>query len=121
MTAIGTVLSLCDYTGNFVKPWVEAGYDAVLVDPQHGVLSSRDGVVRLPMTVEESMRAGSITNLLRSEAHIVFFAAFPPCTDMAVSGARWFESKREADPMFQAKAVALAEQCRTIGMLSGAL
>jgi hypothetical protein len=45
---------------------------------------------------------------------------FPPCTDMAVSGARWFETKRAADPMFQAKAVMVAEQCRTIGRLSGA-
>ena len=33
---MNTILSLCDLTGNFVRPWVEAGYDAVLVDPQHG-------------------------------------------------------------------------------------
>ena len=31
----GIVVSLCDLTGKFVEPWVEAGYDAVLVDPQH--------------------------------------------------------------------------------------
>ena len=51
---------------------------------------------------------------------LAFVAAFPPCTDMAVSGARWFAEKRAADPMFQSKAVAVAEQCRTIGRLSGA-
>jgi hypothetical protein len=45
---------------------------------------------------------------------------FPPCTELAGSGARWWAGKREADFMFQAKAVALAEQCRTIGRLSGA-
>ena len=29
------VLSLYDITGNIVRPWVEAGYTAVLVDMQH--------------------------------------------------------------------------------------
>lgn len=29
------VLSLFDLTGNMVRPWVEAGYTAVLVDLQH--------------------------------------------------------------------------------------
>lgn len=38
------VLSLCDLTGNFTRPWVEAGYEAVLVDPQHG-FNSVDGPV----------------------------------------------------------------------------
>ena len=57
--------------------------------------------------------------IVRSGDVIAVFA-FPPCTDMAVSGARWFAAKRAADPMFQAKAVAVAEQCRTIGRLSGA-
>lgn len=118
---MSTVISLCDLTGNFVRPWVEAGYDAVLVDPQHG----RDSIERIAgmqihrvaATVEQALpRLGT----LLESADITFVAAFPPCTDMAVSGARWFAKKREADPMFQAKAVAVAEQCRTLGMLSGA-
>ena len=60
-----------------------------------------------------------IGELIRENAVALVFG-FPPCTDMAVSGARWFESKRQADPMFQAKAVMVAEQCRTVGRLSGA-
>lgn len=39
-----TVISLCDLTGHMVQPWVDAGYHAVLVDPQHGT-SSIDGRV----------------------------------------------------------------------------
>ena len=31
-----TVVSLCDLTGHMVQPWVDAGYHAVLIDPQHG-------------------------------------------------------------------------------------
>lgn len=112
-----TVLCLCDYTGIFAEPWVEAGYRAILVDPQHADRSvQRDDVAALGMTVDEVLDF-----LPRHVSHrIAFVAAFPPCTDLAVSGARWFESKRQADPLFQAKAVALAEQCRTIGRLSGA-
>jgi hypothetical protein len=111
------VISLCDLTGNFVQPWVDAGYRAILVDPQHPERTDDGRVAKLPMTIEEALPILSRT--LRYD-RIAFVAGFPPCTDMAVSGARWFEAKRQADPMFQAKAVAVAEQCRTLGQLSGA-
>lgn len=29
------ILSLCDYTGNMVKPWAQAGHDCYIVDIQH--------------------------------------------------------------------------------------
>lgn len=29
------VISFCDLTGHLVDPWVENGYHAILVDPQH--------------------------------------------------------------------------------------
>lgn len=109
------VVSLCDLTGNFVQPWVEAGYAAVLVDPEHGLTRSDGNVTKLAGTVEEAL-----PYIGRLIGRIAFVAAFPPCTDMAVSGARWFEAKRQADPMFQAKAAAVAEQCRTFGRVSGA-
>lgn len=118
-----TVISLCDLTGNMVQPWVEAGYNAVLVDPQHAgnpYLRTTDtsgaSITRLPGTIEEVMDDLSRI-ILNGNVAAVF--GFPPCTDMSVSGARWFESKRAKDPMFQAKAVMVAEQCRTIGRLAG--
>ncbi len=112
-----TVLCLCDLSGVMATPWVAAGYKAVLVDPQHGVDSDDGRVLRLAKTVEDAMPA--IRDLI-GDGRIAFVASFPPCTDMAVSGARWFRSKYEADPLFQAKAVQVAEQCRTVGRLSGA-
>lgn len=111
------VISLCDLTGQMVAPWVEAGYRAILVDPQHGTSSDDGRVLRLAATIVEAMP------ILADEMQrhdVAFVAGFPPCTDMAVSGARWFKDKHAADPMFQAKAVAVAEQCRTIGAISGA-
>lgn len=112
-----TVISLCDLTGNMVKPWVDAGFDALLVDPQHVTTRTEGPVTKFAGTVEDAMPL--ISELVqRGDVAMVF--GFPPCTDMAVSGARWFETKRAADKMFQAKAVMVAEQCRTIGRLSGA-
>lgn len=115
MTAV--VISLCDLTGAFVAPWVAAGYRAVLVDPQHGFSSTDGRVTRLAMTVEEALP--ELGDIIRS-GEVAFVASFPPCTQLASSGARWWADKRAADYMFQAKAVAVAEQCRTIGIVSGA-
>lgn len=118
---MSVIISLCDLTGNFVRPWVDAGYDAILIDPQHGTRQVEwvgdAKITKLPLAVGEAL-----PQLARvfARQHVAFVAGFPPCTDMAVSGARWFETKRAADPMFQAKAVAVAEQCRTVGQLSGA-
>lgn len=39
----GMVISLCDYTGNMVKPWLEAGYEAFIVDPQHETTTYKGG------------------------------------------------------------------------------
>lgn len=113
----GTVISLCDLTGNFVQPWVEAGYEAILVDPQHEESNWDGHILRFAGTVEEAMEQIGRKLMLDD---VAFVAGFPPCTDLSVSGARWFEAKRAIDPMFQAKAVAVAEQCRTIGAISGA-
>lgn len=112
-----TVISLCDLTGNMVQPWVDAGYKAFLVDPQHGTTRTEGSVTKFAGIVEDAIPA--IRELvLGGDVAAVF--GFPPCTDMAVSGARWFAGKYAADPMFQAKAVMVAEQCRTIGRMSGA-
>lgn len=121
MSSHGVVISLCDLTGNMVQPWVDAGYSAFLVDPQHGTttvehLPNGATITRFAGTIEDAMPA--IGELIRAGKVAAVFG-FPPCTDMAVSGARWFETKRAADKMFQAKAVMVAEQCRTIGRLAG--
>lgn len=111
-------LFLCDLTGIMAEPWVEAGVECWLFDPQHPPDVTRSGLtVRVGMTLTEAMPI--IGDLIRTR-HVVFVAGFPVCTDVSLSGTRWWAAKREADPYFQAKAATLAEQCRTIGELSGA-
>ncbi|NWC63725.1 hypothetical protein [Cedecea sp. P7760] len=113
----GTIVTLCDLTGNMVKPWLDAGYDAVLVDPQHTEGIHTDGAItRIGHVIDHPATWGYLSNL----NDVVFTACFPPCTDLAVSGARWFESKREADSAFQFKAMQVVWQCHVIAEMLGA-
>lgn len=81
-----TVLSLFDLSGVMVKPWVENGFDAITVDIQHphGWECGEDGVTRVGADLLEWEPPNF-------DYAIVF--AFPPCTDLANSGARWFKGK----------------------------
>jgi len=96
------ILSLCDKTGNMVRPWIEAGHEAVIVDLQHPEGEHVDG----PLT-----RVGE--NILDYAPDGLFDAvfAFPPCTDLAVSGARHFEAK---GPERRKAAMDLVYRCRDI-------
>jgi len=95
----GTVVSLCDRTGNMVLPWLEAGYDAITVDlqPEANPHPRRRHIVcdvrKLPP--------------LNCSAAIYF--AFTPCTHFAVSGARWFKGKGMGALI---EGLTIAEACR---------
>lgn len=91
------VLSLFDLTGNMVQPWKEAGFDTLCVDIQ------RDGTDVLRWLPP------------RRDYAIVF--AFPPCTNVSVSGARWFKDKGLAG---LASAIELLERARDICEWAGA-
>jgi len=108
---------LCNLTLNAARPWLENGYAVVLVDPQHpeGV-RSKGKVVTVGSTIDGSFTY--LGKIIRSN-RIGFVAGFPPCTDVALSGTRWWAAKRESDPYFQARAAMVAEQCRTIGAIAG--
>jgi len=113
------VISLCDLTGIMIRPWVEAGHHAILVDPQHPEgITHDDRITKVGHVVNHPITLGVIRAAIKRGVAMV--AGFPPCTDVAVSGARHFESKRERDPHFQTRAALVAEQCRMIGELSGA-
>ncbi len=116
MESKGTIISLCDLTGNIVEPWVHAGYNALLIDPQHEKSRTEQvngyGKITKIANVIDSKESWEA---IRKVENPVFLAAFPPCTDVAVSGARWFKDKREKDPAFQIKAALVAGQCKNIG------
>jgi hypothetical protein len=82
--ARGAVLGLCDRTGIMLEPWAAAGFDCLAVDMQHTGMTHRDGIT----FIEADIRAW----LPPPRRYAIVFA-FPPCTDLAVSGARWFRHK----------------------------
>lgn len=79
------VISLFDYTGNIVKPWADAGYNCICVDLQHPNTSSDGRIAKV--------RADVLHWMPKKPDQVAMLFAFPPCTDVAVSGARWFKDK----------------------------
>lgn len=76
-----TILSLCDFTGNWSRPYAEAGYNVIQVDLKHG----------------QDVR------LLQMPQQIIYgILAAPPCTVFANSGARW---KRTEAQMLEALSI----------------
>lgn len=65
------ILSLCDYSGNWSRPYREAGYEVIQVDIQ---LTGKD------------------IRLLECMDDVYGILAAPPCTCFAASGARWKRS-----------------------------
>ena len=93
------ILSLCDRTGNMVRPWCEAGYRAVTID-----LQPADWSHPLRTHIQADVRY-----IKPMPASMVF--AFPPCTHLASSGARWFRDKGLASLI---QGLELVEACRSL-------
>lgn len=89
MGPMTTVLSLFDKTGNMVRPWLDAGYMAVVVDIQHEPGTHWDGHL---CRIGADMRDWTPPRWLALEEPSMI-SAFPPCDHLSVSGARWFKSK----------------------------
>ena len=102
------VVSLCDRTGNMVRPWVEAGYRAETYDLQSAAWQHPS---RLHTIAD--VRNVSAGNLKGAAA--VF--AFPPCTHLAGSGARWWREKGLSAVI---EALQVVEACRALCEASGA-
>ena len=106
----GTVISICDRTGNMVLPWLEAGYEAITIDLQ-----------------EQVNPHPARTHLIQNVTHLepefalkhspVGVFCFPPCTDTAVSGARWFRSKGLRALI---QALNIVSACQEVAEASGA-
>lgn len=85
-----TLLSLFDYTGNWARPFAEAGWNVILWDHKHDPdMFSRFGDINdasVDFFYEHIFdNYGTIDGILIAQ----------PCTDFAVSGARWWKEKDE--------------------------
>jgi hypothetical protein len=78
-----TYLGLFEKTGVMAQPWADAGHRAICVDID-AEPGTRNGV--------EYVRADIMEYIPPIEQY-TFAAAFPPCTHLAGSGARWWKGK----------------------------
>ena len=105
---------LFDTTGYAAEPFTKAGVETYIIDQLNvGTRATNE-------------RASHILSwdISCSEQRIIDLApdllfGFPPCTDLAVSGARHFESKRKQNPSFQEDALKLALSVERIGRAVG--
>jgi len=78
-------LFLFNVTDTMAQPWADAGITCWCVDLQHPKGERREGNI---------IRVGAdVLRYTPPMRRYVFGFAFPPCTDLAVSGARWFAGK----------------------------
>lgn len=105
-----TVLALCNRTQNMVRPWLEAGFRAVTVD-----LQAAD--VEHPNRTHHTNSIYDVDEAWVRALNPVMMFAFPPCTDLAVSGARHFQRKGMQALI---DALQIVERCRVLCEASGA-
>lgn len=80
-----TALFLFDESGNMAEPWIEAGFPCIIVDTQHPAGAHTEGLLT---------RVGcDVMRYLPPRTAYAFAMAFPPCTDLAISGAQYFQDK----------------------------
>lgn len=112
------VISFFDYTAIAVRDWAEEGYEVHCFDLQHS--NRLDLIERTPNGGSVHYRHADLSADSHAwgqivaefaQRNVVMVFGFPPCTDLAVSGARHFAAKAAADPLFQVKAVAMAKRC----------
>ena len=74
------ILIACEYSGTVRDAFINAGHDAVSCD-------------LLPTEVPGPHYQGDVTDILNDGWDMM--VAHPPCTHLAVSGARWFHLKQQ--------------------------
>ena len=113
MTTAPVVVSLFDYTGLAVAPWARAGFLCLCVDRQHqyGLLEQtipESGVVYVRADLSPGSPDWTVLETFCKDRTISMTIGFPPCDDLAASGAAHWERKRKQDPEFQIKACNMA-------------
>lgn len=94
LLAAPAVVSLCDRTGNMVRPWANAGFECYCVDVQHSIRKPKSERVGNGLITYVWGDARSWTPPDGVVARLVAMFAFPPCTELTCTGARDFKTKR---------------------------
>lgn len=88
------ILSLCDHSGAWSAPYRDAGYEVVQIDIKHG----------------QDVRLFELP-----DCAVYGVLAAPPCTDFAVSGARWWADKSDEQLI---ESLSIVDACIRIAFLT---
>lgn len=83
-----TLLSLFDYTGNWARPFAEGGWNVILWDIKHTC-----NLYDRFMDIEDACADYFYEHIFDNYGTVDGILAALPCTDFAISGARWFKEK----------------------------
>jgi len=102
-----TVISLFDETGLAGRDWAMNGYNVHCFDIVHDEIPRVEKVGKglMIFTHWDARNVFSSVSLMDQDDDVHFVMAFPPCTDLAVSGAAHFSKKFAKNPNFQKDAV----------------
>lgn len=103
---------LFDTTGYAAEPFTNAGWETYIIDTAN--IGERAVNPRATHVLDWDILARE-KDIIELCIGAEFVFGFPPCTDMAVSGAAHFANKKRIDPAFQTKAVHLARSVERIG------
>lgn len=107
---------LFETTGYAAKPFTDRGWETFIVDTKNvgsrAINPNATHVLAWDILAEEK-------TLCEIAASAALIFGFPPCTDLAVSGAKHFARKRAVNPAFQAEAKHLALSVERIGTTAG--
>lgn len=111
---IKTVVFLFDTTGLAAAPFTRRGITTFIIDIQN--VGERSVNPNATYTLDWNIKngVGDIANLSPD-----LIIGFPPCTDLAVAGARHFEAKSLANPNFQQEALDLFLSVKAVGDATG--
>lgn len=109
------VVSLFDRSGNMVRDWALDGHECYCFDieqNEHTEQYNRGGsITYIKMDLSNDYELLYI--ICKLSPYILF--GFPPCTDLAVSGAKHFARKFVDNVMYEDEAIALARTVELIG------
>ena len=120
-----TILFLFNSSDYAPAPWIsDGGFNCVSIDwdktdhsGTHRAAQSTLGHTRIPLDLSLPFAYERVLDALDSAglSSPSLVLSFAPCTSLAVSGSKHFKVKRELDPNFQWKAVAMARIAEQFG------
>lgn len=114
---MSTIVSLFDESGNAMRPWATAGHECYCYDILNDGRVETVGSGRIHYIKADLFDDNVVESIVSLNPE--FICGWPPCTDLAVSGAAWFAAKAEKNPDYRKEAMALVMRVPEIAQACG--